>query len=90
MTATSLQDATADDAPSAGRNLTILVVYTVAIFLSALLLFSVQPLFTKMVLPRFGGSPQSELIDSGSVAMATASSARCTTTGTTRLLAFVR
>ncbi|MFN3890779.1 MAG: hypothetical protein ACK4MV_10320 [Beijerinckiaceae bacterium] len=28
-----------------------------AIFLSALLLFSVQPMFTKMVLPQLGGSP---------------------------------
>ena len=35
----------------------ILIVYTAAIFTSALLLFSVQPLFTKMVLPRLGGSP---------------------------------
>jgi hypothetical protein len=35
----------------------VLVVYTAAIFVSALLLFSVQPLFTKMVLPRLGGSP---------------------------------
>jgi hypothetical protein len=35
----------------------VLVVYTSAIFVSALLLFSVQPLFTKMVLPRLGGSP---------------------------------
>ncbi|MEA2882472.1 MAG: hypothetical protein QOH32_1728 [Bradyrhizobium sp.] len=35
----------------------ILSVYTAAIFTSALLLFSVQPLFTKMVLPRLGGSP---------------------------------
>lgn len=39
------------------RNTLVLVVYTVAIFTSALLLFSVQPLFTKMVLPRLGGSP---------------------------------
>jgi len=39
------------------RNRLILVVYTLAIFVSALLLFSVQPLFTKMVLPRLGGSP---------------------------------
>jgi hypothetical protein len=39
------------------RNALILSVYTVAIFVSALLLFSVQPLFTKMVLPRLGGSP---------------------------------
>src|ERR1700761_3025861 len=41
----------------AGRNRLVLVVYTAAIFVSALLLFSVQPLFTKMVLPRLGGSP---------------------------------
>src|SRR6476661_4873222 len=39
------------------RNRLILVVYTLAIFVSALLLFSVQPLFPKMVLPRLGGSP---------------------------------
>ena len=39
------------------RNRLVLVVYTAAIFVSALLLFSVQPLFTKMVLPRLGGSP---------------------------------
>jgi len=43
--------------PSASRNRLVLVVYTSAIFVSALLLFSVQPLFTKMVLPRLGGSP---------------------------------
>src|ERR1700748_333326 len=42
---------------SASRNRLVLSVYTSAIFLSALLLFSVQPLFTKMVLPRLGGSP---------------------------------
>ncbi|WP_249123123.1 MULTISPECIES: fused MFS/spermidine synthase [unclassified Bradyrhizobium] len=41
----------------AGRRTLVLVVYTVAIFVSALLLFSVQPLFAKMVLPRLGGSP---------------------------------
>src|SRR6201747_2413941 len=46
--------ATADQA---SRNRSVLVVYTAAIFTSALLLFSVQPLFTKMVLPRLGGSP---------------------------------
>ena len=45
------------DLPSEGRNRLVLVVYTAAIFVSALLLFSVQPLFTKMVLPRLGGSP---------------------------------
>ncbi|ABD06723.1 conserved hypothetical protein [Rhodopseudomonas palustris HaA2] len=42
---------------SEARNRVILIVYTAAIFTSALLLFSVQPLFTKMVLPRLGGSP---------------------------------
>src|SRR5471032_2736579 len=45
------------DQPSASRNRLVLIVYTAAIFTSALLLFSVQPLFTKMVLPRLGGSP---------------------------------
>jgi hypothetical protein len=34
-----------------------LPVFAGAIFLSALLLFSVQPMFTKMVLPQLGGSP---------------------------------
>src|SRR6266851_4329375 len=45
------------DQPSASRNRLVLMVYTAAIFVSALLLFSVQPLFTKMILPRLGGSP---------------------------------
>jgi hypothetical protein len=45
------------DQSSASRNRLVLVVYTAAIFVSALLLFSVQPLFAKMVLPRLGGSP---------------------------------
>ncbi|MPZ57292.1 MAG: class I SAM-dependent methyltransferase [Rhizobiales bacterium] len=35
----------------------LLGVFASAIFLSAVLLFVVQPLFTKMVLPRLGGSP---------------------------------
>src|ERR1700730_3027867 len=47
----------ATDQQSASRNRLVLVAYTAAIFVSALLLFSVQPLFTKMVLPRLGGSP---------------------------------
>ena len=34
-----------------------LATYTAAVFLSALLLFGVQPMFTRMVLPRLGGSP---------------------------------
>jgi len=41
----------------AARNRLIMVVYTATIFVSALLLFSVQPMFTKLVLPRLGGSP---------------------------------
>src|SRR5258706_5878125 len=47
----------ATEQPSVSRNRLVLVLYTSAIFVSALLLFSVQPLFTKMVLPRLGGSP---------------------------------
>ena len=35
----------------------LIPIYTAAIFLSAGLLFAVQPMFTKMVLPRLGGSP---------------------------------
>jgi hypothetical protein len=54
---TSPESAAAKDQPSASRNPLVLAVYTSAIFVSALLLFSVQPLFTKMVLPRLGGSP---------------------------------
>jgi hypothetical protein len=55
--ATVLDQPAAAAEPSASRNRLVLVVYTSAIFVSALLLFSVQPLFTKMVLPRLGGSP---------------------------------
>ena len=35
----------------------LLRVYAAAIFLSAALLFAVQPMFTKMVLPYLGGAP---------------------------------
>ena len=35
----------------------LLRVFAGAIFLSAALLFAVQPMFTKMVLPRLGGTP---------------------------------
>ena len=35
----------------------ILVTFTAAVFTSALLLFGVQPMFTRMVLPNLGGSP---------------------------------
>src|ERR1700749_4995137 len=53
----SLEMSAVPAGPSASRNRLLLVVYTAAIFVSALLLFSVQPLFTKMVLPKLGGSP---------------------------------
>jgi hypothetical protein len=39
------------------RSLLLLLVFTGAVFTSALLLFAVQPMFTRMVLPRLGGSP---------------------------------
>jgi hypothetical protein len=53
----SIAPPAAAEQPSSSRNRLVLTVYTAAIFVSALLLFSVQPLFTKMVLPRLGGSP---------------------------------
>ena len=42
-------------APSAGT--LVPVVFVATIFLSASLLFFVQPLFTRIVLPQIGGSP---------------------------------
>lgn len=36
----------------------ILPLYAVTLFLSALLIFAIQPMFTKMVLPKLGGAPQ--------------------------------
>src|SRR5215510_10582714 len=41
---------------TSGRAL-VLATFTAAITLSAALVFMVQPMFTKMVLPRFGGAP---------------------------------
>src|SRR5213083_756400 len=35
----------------------LLIVYTTTIFLTASLLFAVQPMFARMVLPLLGGSP---------------------------------
>src|SRR4051794_41833485 len=45
-------------ATDSARTSPLLPVLTGAIFLSAALLFAVQPMFTKMVLPRLGGAPQ--------------------------------
>jgi len=44
-------------AASTGRDRAVLVVYTAAIFSSAFLLFLVQPMFSRMVLPLLGGTP---------------------------------
>ncbi len=41
----------------AASNWVLLTAYVAAIFVSASLLFAVQPLFAKLVLPRLGGSP---------------------------------
>lgn len=45
------------DAPAAAGSGALLAVFTAAVFLSAFLLFLVQPMFGKMVLPLLGGSP---------------------------------
>ena len=45
----------ADRAAPSGR--TVAILFTVTIFLSASLLFFVQPLFAKLVLPKIGGAP---------------------------------
>src|SRR5437870_4531734 len=42
---------------TASRRGLLLGALTAAIFLSAALLFAVQPMFTKMVIPRLGGAP---------------------------------
>src|SRR6266568_2353396 len=42
---------------TAQRHGLLLATLTAAIFLSAALLFAVQPMFTKMVIPRLGGAP---------------------------------
>lgn len=53
----STSDLPTHDATRTGATL-LLPVVTAAIFLSAALLFAVQPMFTKMVLPQLGGAPQ--------------------------------
>jgi hypothetical protein len=52
---TALHPTSATPAPSVLRLAPAL--YGATLFLSALLLFAVQPMFTKMVLPRLGGAP---------------------------------
>ena len=41
----------------AGLNTAARAIFTSAIFTSAFLLFAIQPMFTKMILPQLGGSP---------------------------------
>jgi hypothetical protein len=43
--------------PERWRSLVVVSLFTLAIFVSALLLFGVQPMFAKMVLPLLGGTP---------------------------------
>src|SRR3981081_3761917 len=55
-----ISDLPANDAmqrTTSGRYLLLLATFRAAIFVSAALLFMVQPMFTKMVLPRLGGAP---------------------------------
>jgi spermidine synthase len=52
---TVLNPTSAPEMPSVSRVVPSL--YGATLFLSALLLFAVQPMFTKMVLPRLGGAP---------------------------------
>ncbi|MFL5229506.1 MAG: spermidine synthase [Microvirga sp.] len=54
---TAVQPAVAPAVRPAPRAATV-PLFAAALFLSALLLFAVQPMFTKMVLPRLGGAPQ--------------------------------
>jgi SAM-dependent methyltransferase len=57
-------DAKEENTTSAGRSAcvpdfgAVRVLYTFTLFLSSALLFLVQPMVGKMILPRFGGSPQ--------------------------------
>ncbi len=44
-------------AVASGRDRAVLAVFTAAIFTSAFLLFLVQPMFSRMVLPLLGGTP---------------------------------
>jgi SAM-dependent methyltransferase len=39
------------------RGLPLVLLYSAALFLSSLILFAIQPMFTKMVLPLLGGTP---------------------------------
>jgi hypothetical protein len=53
----SLLAQTAINRRPAATGALMLATFTAALFVSALLLFAVEPMFTKLVLPRLGGSP---------------------------------
>ena len=57
MDAAALGARVARRLPFARETSAVLAVFTATLFLSALLLFSVQPMFARMVLPQLGGSP---------------------------------
>ena len=50
-------DSIAPGSGGSGGGIPLVVAFTATTFLSALLLFSIQPLFAKMVLPVLGGAP---------------------------------
>jgi hypothetical protein len=54
-----ITDAPEDNLTQGGtlRHWRLLAIFIASVFLSAALLFAVQPMFTKMVLPRLGGAP---------------------------------
>ncbi len=52
-----MSDLSSNSAPHGRSGPLVLALFTAAIFLSALLLFGVQPMFARMVLPKLGGSP---------------------------------
>jgi hypothetical protein len=57
MSMTHSPDARARGLPASSGHAAVLAAFGGTLFLSALLLFSVQPVFAKMVLPKLGGTP---------------------------------
>ncbi|MCC6890776.1 MAG: fused MFS/spermidine synthase [Hyphomicrobiales bacterium] len=56
MSTTELPTGATAQGPAATAHVPLLATFIAAIFVSAALLFAVQPMFTKMVLPRLGGA----------------------------------
>ena len=56
MSTSELPTSETSQAPAAASSGLLLATFIAAIFVSAALLFAVQPMFTKMVLPRLGGA----------------------------------